>query len=307
MIPPPSVAGRVARIDRGAVHDGPGLRTVVFLKGCPLRCAWCHSPETQSLRSEALVQSDRCIACEACAAACEQGAAHPASSPQPIDRARCTVCGRCTEICPTGARAISGTRMSASQVVSEVKKDRAFYDQSGGGMTLSGGEPLIQPEFALTLLELCRREGIHTAVETCGHVKPEVLRLAAAIADVVLFDLKLMDESRHRAATRVSNRTILDNLREVAKRRRDVIVRVPLVPGINDDWRNLSATAAFVDSLGLSRIDVLPYHRAGLSKYWRLGRTYHLDEVKPPSAESIGIAVDAMARAGLDVHVGGSE
>ena len=304
--PSSSVSGLVARIDRGAIHDGPGLRTVVFLKGCPLRCGWCHSPETQSPRPEVLIHGDRCLTCEACAHACEQGGARPATSGNPVDRHRCLACGRCVAACPAGARALSGTPLTATEVVREVLKDRAFYDQSGGGMTLSGGEPLMQAEFSLSLLEIARREGLHTAVETCGHVKPHVLRLAAAMADLLLFDLKLMEDARHRLATRVSNRVILDNLRTVARLRRDIIVRLPLVPGVNDDWRNLSATAAFVDALGLSRIDVLPYHRAGVAKYQRLGRAYAMERVGAPSDESLGIAVDTMARAGLDVRVGGS-
>lgn len=302
----PSIDGRVARIERGAVHDGPGLRTVVFLKGCPLRCGWCHSPETQSTRPEAMVLPDRCLECGACADACERGAAGPATSATPVDRARCIACGECVDACPARARAICGQPVSVDDVVRDILRDRTFYDVSSGGVTISGGEPLLQPDFTLAMLERCRAEHVHTALQTCGHVKPAALRRAATIADLVMFDLKIVDETRHRRATRVSNWLILDNLRALASLRRDLVIRVPLVPGINDDWRNLAEIGAFVDSVGLARVDVLPYHRAGIAKYGRLGREYPLEWLPPAPAESLTLAVDTLKRAGLDVRVGGS-
>ena len=303
---PASPSGRVARIDRGAVHDGPGVRTVIFLKGCPLRCGWCHSPETQAARPEVLFQQDRCLDCGTCVETCLHGAARPAASGAPVDRARCAACGRCAAACPSGARVLCGAPMTVEAVMREALRDRAVYDMSGGGVTLSGGEPLMQWDFALAVLAACQRERIHTAIETCGHVRPQALGRAAALADVVLFDLKLIDEARHRRATRVSNRMILDNLRALAAIRPDAIVRVPLVPGINDDWQNLAATAAFVDAVGLTRVDLLPYHRAGLSKYARLGREYPLDAIVPPPDGAMRAAMETFSGAGLDVRVGGS-
>ena len=304
MTPRPLV-GRIVRIDRGAIHDGPGVRTVIFFKGCPLRCGWCHSPETQAAGPELLLHVERCIACGACATACEVQAAVHAGDHFDVDRARCRACGRCVSACPTGARELAGGVRSLDEVMRDVLRDRAFYDQSGGGVTLSGGEALMQRAFALALLERCRSEGLHTAVETCGLVHPPTLRRAAAIADLFLFDLKLIDPERHRAATRASNRRILANLRELAASRTNVIVRVPLIPGVNDDWHNVALTGALMASLGLARVELLPYHRAGIAKYARLGRMSSFEHVPAASAASVADAAEVLRRAGLDVTAGG--
>lgn len=301
-----TAAGQILRIDRGAVHDGPGVRTVVFFKGCPLTCAWCHSPDTQAAGIQILIYRDRCITCECCVEACDTGAAVRENDHVSVDRARCEVCGRCVDVCPTGAREIAGRAMTVDEVMADVLRDRPFFDLSGGGVTLSGGEPLMQAEFALALLAACRREGIHTAVETCGLVPPDVLMRAAEVVDLFLYDLKLIDDARHRTATRGSNTTILENLAALAAVRQDIIVRFPLVPGVNDDWHNVAATAAFVASLGLARIDVLPYHRAGVARYERLSRPYALDATVPPDDAGVAAVVDVLRRAGLEVHAGGS-
>jgi pyruvate formate lyase activating enzyme len=303
MLPRPGGTGRILRIDRGAVHDGPGVRSVVFFKGCPLRCPWCHSPETQACHAELLIREERCVACGACAGVCD--ATHVAGRRVVVDRDRCVVCDRCAALCPTGAREVAGRRCSVDDVMAELVRDGVFYDRSGGGVTLSGGEPLMQPRFALALLQRCRQARMHTAVETCGFVHPAVMREAAAEADMFLFDLKLMDDARHRQATGVSNRRILDNLRALADAGCRVVVRVPLIPGINDDAPNLAAMGGFVAGLGLSRIEVLPYHRAGIAKYARLGRRYALDPVVPPTERAVAAASDTLRRAGLEVGAGG--
>ncbi len=209
----PVPRGLIAQIVRSAVHDGPGVRTVVFFKGCPLRCHWCHSPETQSPRAEVVLHADRCLECGACEAACTHGAIIAQGGARGVNRTRCRVCGDCTAGCPTGARTIVGRMVSVEALLDEIERDTVFYDQSQGGVTISGGEPLSQPRFLAALLARCRERRIHTAVETCGHAPPRTLLAVAQWTDLFLYDLKLMSDARHRVATGQSNRRILENLR----------------------------------------------------------------------------------------------
>ena len=305
MYPPPSPEGRIARIERGAVHDGPGVRTVLFLKGCPLRCVWCHSPETQSVVPQVLLYPDRCLACGACETTCPYHAAGPRFGPAGIDRAQCAVCGTCTDVCPTAARMLSGRPMSVDAVLAELLADRIFYDQSGGGVTLSGGEPLMQPRFTLALLERCRRERIHTAIETCGLAETCTLLKAARLTDLFLFDLKIADDERHRRVTGRSNRRILANLAALAAVHPQVRARIPIVPGINDDTDNLEALGTLLAQARIGGVDILPYHRAGVAKYERLGRPYPLRDIEPPSAEALDASARTLRAHGLAVHIGG--
>lgn len=301
---PPS--GRIARIARGSVHDGPGVRTVVFFKGCPLRCRWCHSPETQARDLEVMVLRDRCVRCGACVTACEVGAARLQAAGPATDFALCNSCGTCAQRCPTGARVLVGEWMDADAVMEVVRRDVPFYDASGGGVTFSGGEPLLQPDFLEALLERCRAERIHAAVETCGHVSPESIRRVHRYSPLFLYDLKLADRTRHQQATGASNATILRNLRELAAKGADIIVRFPLVPDVTDSTENLKTVAWLAASAGVRRIDVLPYHRAGLAKYARLERPYTLGHIPEATAESAVAASGVMRRFGIDARVGGS-
>jgi pyruvate formate lyase activating enzyme len=298
--------GTILRIERFAIHDGPGIRTTVFLKGCPLTCAWCHSPESQSAEPEFMPLADRCVGCGACAAACPRDAIRLAGTPALSRPPECDLCGACAAACPSGAREIAGRRLSVEEALDLVEKDRIFYDQSGGGVTFSGGEPLMQPAFLLDAVARCRARGIRTAVDTSGHGDPAALRQLAARTDLFLFDLKIMDEDRHRALTGVGNLLIHDNLRALAAIHRAVIVRFPLVPGVNDREGDIAALGGFIASLGLPRVDVLPYHRAGLAKYHRLGREYRLAGTQPPSRMDQEAVARALAGFGLTVTVGGS-
>ncbi len=298
--------GSIFRVERFAIHDGPGIRTTVFLKGCPLACLWCHSPESQSAAPEFMPRADRCVRCGACAAACPHDAIRCADTPALARPAECVLCGACAEACPSGARELVGRTVSVDQVVETVEKDRIFYDQSGGGVTFSGGEPLMQPAFLLDVVARCRARGIRTAVDTSGHGDPAALRAIAGDTDLFLFDLKMMDEARHRAFTGLGNRLILDNLRALAAFHRAVIVRFPLVPGVNDDEENIAAMGRFVASLGLPRVDVLPYHRAGTAKYHRLGRDYRLADTQPPPRPQQEAIARSLTRFGLTVTLGGT-
>ncbi len=333
------MTGLICRIERFAIHDGPGIRTTVFLKGCPLRCLWCHSPESQSPRPEFMPLPDRCIGCGSCAAACPQravanrpggeiGEAINASGPGPRDVKNatlwgvtpegCTRCGVCAEACPTGARVLVGEEMSVEAVVAAVERDRVFYDQSGGGVTLSGGEPLMQAPFVAALVEACRARRVHVAVDTAGFGDPRALDDIRP--DLFLFDVKAIDEELHRTIAGVSNRVILENLARLAARARagragtaggndfpaSLIVRFPLVPGVNDSDDNVRAIGRVVSSLGIGRMDVLPYHRAGMAKYERLGKPYALVDTPPPTREQTERAAAMLSEAGLTVRVGGS-
>jgi pyruvate formate lyase activating enzyme len=287
------------------VHDGAGIRTVVFFKGCPLRCGWCHSPETQALDAEVVLQQDRCVGCGACADACAESAAAPAAGAAAVDRARCVRCGQCADACPSGARAIVGAWMSVDDVMGAIRRDVPFYDGSGGGVTFSGGEPLLQPSFLEALLARCRAEGIETAIETCGYASRRTMLRIAPLVSSFLFDVKIADEGRHRGATGVSSRPIVANLHALAARRAPVVVRFPLIPGVTDDDANVRAVGALVASLRLPRIDVLPYHRMGSVKYERLGRPYAFGDVPAPSGEAVEAAAALLRAFGLDVRTGG--
>jgi pyruvate formate lyase activating enzyme len=302
----PGIQGTVLRIERFAIHDGPGIRTTVFMKGCPLRCAWCHSPESQLLQPEFMPRPDRCVHCLACANACPFHAAMPADAGGPPAPKECTTCGACAEACPTGARELVGRTMSTDALMAEIERDRIFYDESGGGVTFSGGEPLMQPVFLANMVRSCRASGIHVAIDTCGHVDTRALLDVARDTDLFLFDLKLMDDERHREYTGASNVRILRNLERLTSVHGNVRVRFPLIPGVNDDDENVRAMGALLASLGLTRIDVLPYHRAGLTKYDRLQRPCRLSDTRPPTADRQTHVVRLLESCGLIVQPGGS-
>jgi pyruvate formate lyase activating enzyme len=297
--------GTVLRLERFAIHDGPGIRTTVFLKGCPLRCAWCHSPESQDLDPEFMPLADRCIRCGACTDACPHHAVRPAAEATAVAPSECTTCGTCASVCPSGARELVGHRTTVGSLLSLLERDRIFYDESGGGVTFSGGEPLMQPDFLIDAVEACRDSGLHVAVDTCGLGDTGALLDVARLADLFLFDLKLMDEERHRCYTGASNTRILQNLEQLAAVHRHIVVRFPLIPGVNDDEENVRAMGAFLASLRLTRVDVLPYHRAGLAKYHRLLRTYALPETQPPTPDVVVRASRLLEGCGLIVRPGG--
>jgi pyruvate formate lyase activating enzyme len=299
--------GVVFDIRRFSIHDGPGIRTAVFLKGCPLRCWWCHNPEGLSAAPEVVWRGERCTRCGACSVTCPEGAlAWDGDAPQ-LDPARCTLCGACADACYAEAREVLGRRMTVDQVVAEVERDCAFYEESGGGVTVSGGEPLAQPEFLAELLERCRARGLHTAVDTCGHAPWATLDRIRPHVDLFLYDLKLLDDERHRRYTGVSNAPGLANLQALVAAGHDVVLRVPLIPGVNDDPESVGGIGAFVTSLPRAvRLEILPYHALGAAKYARLGREYRMAELNG-TGEPVAAVAAALRRLGLDVQVRGSD
>jgi pyruvate formate lyase activating enzyme len=298
--------GLVFDIQKYSLHDGPGIRATVFLKGCPLRCAWCHNPEGISPRRELIVLEGRCFGCGECRRACSLGTSIPGRGALPARHERCRLCGSCVAACPAAARRWVGEQMSVAQVLEAVWRDRIFYDESGGGVTFSGGEPLLQFEFLRACLGACRARGLRTAVDTCGLARPEQLLALAPLADLFLYDLKLMDPARHEQFTGAPNGVILDNLRALGAVHRQIWLRVPLIPGINDDAPGLQAIARFAAAIpAVRQVNLLPFHRTGLPKLLRLGQASPLAQVQPPSAEAMAAALAIFQDLGLETKVGG--
>jgi pyruvate formate lyase activating enzyme len=293
-------SGCVFNIQRYSVQDGPGIRATVFLKGCPLECWWCHNPESQSPRPELIVLEGRCIRCGECVKVC------PARKDVEPDEYACRGCGACVEACPTTARRMVGRAMTVGEVVKEVLKDRVFYEESGGGVTFSGGEPLVQARFLFGLLDACRAEGLRTAVDTCGYAPREDLLACAARTDLFLYDLKVMDEAQHREYTGVSNALILENLEALARARARIWLRVPLIPGLNDAPEQLDALAKYAASVpGVEQVNLLPHHETGIEKSRRLGKRRRLGRIGSPTMKRVAAAAEPFRALGLNVRTGG--
>jgi len=301
-----SSAGIIFDIEKFSIHDGPGIRTTVFFKGCPLSCEWCHNPESQALERERWFWERRCIRCGACVEACTHGAISLSGDSVITDDARCVVCGDCAQVCQAEAREIVGRRVTVAEVMAEVEKDIVFYDESGGGVTFSGGEPLMQPDFLRALLYSCEEQEIHTAVDTSGLAAWKTLQSISEHVDLFLYDLKLMDDEKHRRFTGVSNDLILSNLRALTSQGSAITVRVPIIPGVNDDDENILRTGEFVASLPrVPSVSILPYHKAGADKYARLNKTYALPQTQSPSDERMAEIAALLQSIGLTVKVGG--
>jgi pyruvate formate lyase activating enzyme len=293
-------SGVVFHIMRFSVHDGPGMRTAVFFKGCPLSCWWCHNPESQEFAPEVMYSAERCTLCGECMAACPERAIEPAAGRMTVTAA-CVRCGTCVETCGGEARSVAGSTLTASHVMARIERDVVFFDQSGGGATFTGGEPLCQPEFLGALLRGCRERRIHTAIETCGAAPRETLLGAAALADLVLFDVKLVNDARHRQYTGAGNRNVLENLRALLAAHAAVTVRVPVVPGVNDSAEDRRELREFLAAAAPARVELLRYHGAGAEKYRRLGREYRLGHTQTPGEAAMAEFTAELKAAGVAV------
>jgi len=304
--PTDALLGLIFDVKRYAIHDGPGIRTTVFLKGCPLRCAWCHNPESWEPAFEHSFRGDRCTGCGLCVAACQHGALTGEGAEMSLDLTQCVYCGACAEACPSEAREIVGRQVSVAELIAEIERDVLFFDQSGGGVTFSGGEPLAQPEFLVAMLAECRTREIHTTVDTCCHAPWELIDAIRERVDLFLIDIKQMDPAEHERVTGVSNALILQNVRQLARHGAEIIIRLPLTPGVNDAPANIAATGQFVASLGnVTQIDVLPYHPLANAKLPRLAGERDTLQIDAPTPEQIEAAVVGLEEYGLTVKVGG--
>lgn len=298
--------GIIFDIKKYALHDGPGIRCTVFLKGCPLRCSWCHNPESWQAEPEPMVSLVRCVRCGRCVEVCPESAISLTKTTLATDARQCTRCGTCLTVCPANARQIVGRTVSASEVLSEIEKDIIFYDTSAGGVTFSGGEPLMQPEFLNALAAGCRKLDIHTAVDSCCYAEPDVVRRIAESVDMFLCDIKHLDPDKHKKFTGVDNQLILDNIALLASLGKEVIVRVPVVPGVNDNTADVEAIGQFVKTLKTIReIDLLPYNSGGSAKAGRLSRKAAVPQRRHLSDEAMSAYADCLRELGFIVKVGG--
>lgn len=283
------MTGTVFNTQKFSIHDGTGIRTLIFMKGCPLRCIWCSNPESQRPGPEVMFVRSKCTGCGKCAALCREAAVDDVTFD--IDRSRCVKCGLCTSRCYAGAKKMTGRQVTVREMMELIEKDRIFYTNSGGGVTVGGGEPAMQHGFVEELLKACRESHIHTAIETCGYGRWQDICGMFDNADQIFFDLKAMDPELHRRLTGVSNELILHNAEQAAVRGKDVIFRIPLIPGCNDSLTNIEETGAFVGGLSGNgsnvSIEVLPYHDLGRDKYRWLDMDYGLEDTGKPDATQV--------------------
>ncbi|MFX1451911.1 MAG: glycyl-radical enzyme activating protein [Promethearchaeota archaeon] len=297
--------GTIFNIQRYCIHDGPGIRTLVFFKGCPLRCLWCSNPESQELSPEILFSSNKCIGCGKCAEVCPENAIIK-STDKRINRDKCNLCLKCIETCYAEALEVAGKKMTLEEVVKEVEKDRPFYEKSNGGITVSGGEPLMQPKFLKALLKECKSRGINTAIETCGYANWSTFEEILEYLDLILMDLKHINTDSHKELTGKSNEIILENIKKISELKKPIIIRYPLIPGYNDSIETVNKIGKFVQNLeGVNEINIIPFHRLGESKYEKLDREWTMHEVEPPTTERLEEIKKILESYGLKVKIGG--
>ncbi len=294
-------------IKRYSINDGPGIRATIFFKGCPLNCQWCHNPESISPYVQKLFTAAKCIRCGECCQVCPVDACRLTAEGVVTDVALCTLCGMCAEVCPTLAVEMSGRYRSVEELLAIIEKERPFFDQSGGGVTFSGGEPLLYPEFLTEMLKACGRLGIHRAIDTPGFVKTETLLRVSQHTDLFLYDLKMVDPVRHKLYTGVDNKLILENLKILAGADVDIEVRIPLVGGVNDDDISVSAAAAFVAGLPGKKmmVSLLPFHDVAKGKDEKLGQARDLSSLIEPDQDGLQRVIDVFSSHGLVASIGG--
>jgi pyruvate formate lyase activating enzyme len=301
------VKGTIFDIKRYAVHDGPGIRTTVFFKGCSLRCQWCHNPEGIERKHEIMFRPERCAEdCRQCVIRCPRKAIVKKTEVIHIDKDRCDLCGVCGEVCVYEAIEWVGRDVTVQEILDEVGKDRVFYDESGGGVTLSGGEPLVQSGFLLELLDELGKRNIHTALDTSGFVPYKILEKAGQKVDLLLYDLKIMDGNKHQAFTGESNALILDNLRKISADGKEIIIRMPVIRGINDDEENIHRLAEFLHTCrNVKEIDLLPYHKGAEGKLRRLMKKSVPLDFEAPAEERLEAIKRKLSSHGFAVKIGG--
>lgn len=281
------IEGVIFNIQKFSLHDGPGIRTIVFFKGCNMSCLWCSNPESQEVAPQIMFNKNLCTKCGRCQSVCETSAIDM-NSVYRIDKSKCIKCKRCVESCLNGALVLEGKKYSIEEIIKELKKDSVQYRRSNGGITLSGGEVLLQPDFAVALLKECKAYGWHTAIETAMYVNSEAVKKVMQYIYLAMIDIKSMDDEVHKKFTGVSNNIILKNIKLSDQLTKEIIIRIPVIEGFNADLKSIGEIAQFSKSLtNLKRIDLLPYHNYGENKYEAIGRDYLLGELKSPSEDKM--------------------
>ncbi|MCL6087492.1 MAG: glycyl-radical enzyme activating protein [Actinobacteria bacterium] len=302
-----SKCGNIFNIDRYAVHDGPGIRTNIYLKGCPLRCLWCCNPEGQKQGKEVIKYADKCISCGQCESVCKDGAIKRVNDDYVFNKNLCTSCLKCVDVCPSGSMAYYGKIVTSKEIVDLCKKDKQYYERSGGGITLSGGEPTQQYEFSAEVLYLCKEDGIGTAIETCGFSSWENYNKVLEFTDYVLFDLKSLNETKHKKFTGVSNDLILLNLKKTIEAKKKIFIRLPLIPGLNDSIDEIKEIGQYLKELDgtILEVNLLPYHEYGVNKYKDLQIDYSLKNIKVRPAKYYDMLKYELEKYDLKVKIGG--
>ena len=294
-----SKTGLIFNIQRFSLHDGPGIRTTIFFKGCHLNCWWCQNPEGLNSNKEVFISTTKCIGCNSCLETCSEKAISINGQEPFIDRNKCKLCMACIDLCPTGALEAIGTEMTINQVADEALKDRIIYEESGGGVTLSGGEPLLQLNFVTDLLRKMKELDINTAVETSGYVSLEALKEVYPWTDLFLYDIKLLDPLLSKKYTGISNKSVIENLKHLSQNGKPVAIRMPLIPGINDHRDHLHLVAEVLKENGINELELIPYHNLGVSKYRGLDMDYKLQEIKSPPKNDIAAVREAFLSEGI--------
>jgi len=301
-----SERGIIFDIKRYAIHDGPGIRTTVFFKGCPLQCLWCCNPESRKINPEIIYTESCCIHCGSCQLVCPNQAIKILKNKLKIVRKNCIGCGICANACPTNALKVSGKQYSVEELLKEIEKDNTFYLVSEGGVTVSGGECTVQAEFLLSFLKKCKQRYLHVTFDTCGFVEWRTFKKIVEYVDLVLFDVKIVNEEKHIKYIGKSNKLILENLLKLSKIGVPIIIRIPLIPRFNDSEQEINAIADLVSELNnIKEVDVLPYHRLGESKYPKLNRKYKMRGIKPPGDECLGKVKNWFKNYGIKIKIGG--
>lgn len=300
-------SGLIFDVKRYAINDGPGIRVAIFFKGCPLRCGWCHNPESISPEIQKMYNRDKCIGCRLCVEACPESCCELTADGIVTDLKQCTGCGCCAGACPTKATEMSGRQVTVNDIITIVEKERVFIEQSNGGVTFSGGEPLRQHHFLIEVLDALGDRSLHRAVDTSGFARTETLLEVARRTDLFLYDLKIMDPAKHKQWTGVDNFLILENLALLAANGANIIIRLPLIRGVNDDNQNIERAASFLAGLPGTgpAVNILPYHNIMTNKYLRLGTTYDSSRMAEPDGIDQARVIEIFARHGVKATLGG--
>ncbi|CAB1262852.1 trans-4-hydroxy-L-proline dehydratase activase [Clostridium sp. HV4-5-A1G] len=298
-------SGTIFNIQKYSIHDGPGIRTTVFFKGCPLKCWWCHNPESQNTNHEIMFFEERCTVCGKCIKKCPQNAIKINNNFPEIDKFKCTLCEKCVDFCPNNAREHVGRNITSNELIKEIVKDEVFYEQSGGGVTFSGGEPLMQVDFLDDILKRCKDRGIHTAVDTSGYAPWKSFERIASKVDLFLYDIKIMDNEKHKKYIGAENDIILKNIENLSNMGCNIYLRMPIIKEINDDNDHIEKTIKLLSIINVEQVNLLPYHKIGMDKYRRLKMNYKLSGMEKPSDERMEEISQKFKKAGIKIKIGG--